>query len=228
MLKIAFIALTALPLFAGFFPTTTHTSIASMNKTQMTLKSTFSQKGMSGVVIHHYGDALSANLGYLLPTKQNHTFSFLAKETLHHPTLPTIKTPPSLNDTVIGGYLYQNVLLLAPNAAEYHRITSQYHKTWIDPDLYALFLSKEEEREPTKANLAAFAKKYQVGLIYIVQKESAILLDPISGKIVAKKRQKSISKESTHYPFFMHFKLEDTTWFSKKEVGTYYQTMESL
>ena len=45
---------------------------------------------------------------------------------LQHDELPTIKTTVAPNDKVIGGYLYNNVLLLAPDADTYAKIVSQH------------------------------------------------------------------------------------------------------
>jgi len=133
----------------------------------------------------------------------------VSTDILHHDELPTIKTAVSPKDKVIGGYLYNNVLLLAPDADTYAKIISAHNKKWIHPDLFALYLSVQGEDAPTKENLANFAKKYQVGLIYIVRKNSAVLLDPISGKIVSQKSMKNLPKEGT-FPFYMRFKALDS------------------
>ncbi len=227
MRKIALIALTSLPLFAGFFPSVTHTSILSVDKQTISLKSALPVVGMSAVVIHDYGNALEAITTYLTQTSSNGNAKRISDDIMHHETLPTIKTTISKGDKVIGGYLYNNVLLLAPNANTYSKITSEYSKKWIHPDLFALFLSQEGETHPTKENLAAFSKKYQVGLIYIVRKNSAVLLDPISGQIVGKKVMNTLPKEG-EYPFHMRFEKIDSGWFSSDKKENYYQIMESI
>jgi len=119
------------------------------------------------------------------------------------------------------------VLLLAPDANTYAKIVSSHTKKWIHPDLFALYLSVEGEEKPTKENLAIFAKKYQVGLIYIVRKNSAVLLDPISGKIVSRKSMENLPKKGT-FPFYMRFKSLDSGWFGSSIEGDYYKTMKSL
>jgi hypothetical protein len=227
MRKIALIALLSLPLFAGFFPQTVHTSIKSVKENTIILNKKFPVNGMSGVVIHNYGNDLTAITTRIIQTSSEGAALSASTDILHHEELPTIKTAVASKDKVIGGYLYNNVLLLAPDADTYAKIISQHNKTWIHPDLFALYLSVEDEEGPTKANLADFAKKYQVGLIYIVRKNSAVLLDPISGKIIAKKPMTDLPKEGS-FPFYMRFKQLDAGWFGSDVKGNYYNTMESL
>jgi len=142
---------------------------------------------MSAVVIHNYGNSLETIISYIAQTSSDGSAKILDKDIIHHDELPTIKTAVGKGDKVIGGYLYNTILLLAPDANTYAKITSAHDKLWIHPDHFALFLSKEGDAYPTKENLAIFAREYQVGLIYIVRNGSAVLLDPISGQIVGKK-----------------------------------------
>jgi len=227
MRKIALMALTALPLFAGFFPSTVQTSVSSVGENTVSLASALPVNGMSAVVIHDYGNSLEAITNYLTQTSSDGSAKLVSKDIIHHNALPTIKTTVTAGDKVIGGYLYNNVLLLAPDANTYAKITSAHSKKWIHPDLFALFLSKEGDAHPTKANLATFAKEYQVGLIYIVKNGSAVLLDPISSQIVGKKAMSNLPAQG-QYPFFMRFEEIQTGWFSKSGTGNYYQSMESL
>ena len=226
MRKIALIALTALPLFAGFFPSTVNTSVSGISGQNIKMSSSFPVNGMSGVVVHNYGNDIKAVTTRIVQTSKGNAI-INGNDIIHHDSLPTIKTGISRGDKVIGGYLYNNVLLLAPDANTYSKITSSYNKQWVHPDLYAIYLSQEGEGMPTKANLASFAKQYQVGLVYIVKKGSAVLLDPISGKHVGKKGVSGLPSKA-QFPFFMRFDKIDSGWFSKSASGTYYNLMESL
>jgi hypothetical protein len=227
MRKIAFMVLAALPLFAGFFPPTVQTSISNVAGKNVSLRSALPVPGMSGIVIHNYGNNLQAITRTLMQTSPGKA-KLLENDTIIHDELPTIKTAVRAGDKVIGGYLYNNVLLLAPDANTYARVTSSANKQWVHPDLYALFLSQEGEASPSRENLAVFAKKYQVGLIYIIKKNSAVLLDPISGQIVGKKSESGIPSKA-QYPFYMRFDEIKTGWFSKgSKKGSYYNMVESL
>lgn len=227
MRKIALTALLSLPLVAGFFPQTVHTSIKSVKEDTITLNKKFPANGMSGIVIHNYGNDLTAITSRITQTSSDGTASLVTADILQHDELPTIKTAVSPKDKVIGGYLYNNVLLLAPDADTYAKITSQHDKTWIHPDLFALYLSVQGEEGPTKENLSDFAKEYQVGLIYIVRKNSAILLDPISGKIVSQKSMTDLPAEGM-FPFYMRLRQLDAGWFDSEANQNYYHTMETL
>ncbi|MEA2047727.1 MAG: plasminogen-binding N-terminal domain-containing protein [Campylobacterota bacterium] len=233
MHKIARIALLisffGTPLFAGFFPQTVHTSIKSVDGKNITLKQNFPINGMSGAVIHNYGDGLSAITSRITQTSTKGEAILLDADVIDHEALPSIKTSVSPKDRVIGGYLYNNILLLAPDANTYAKITSSRQKKWIHPDLFAVYLSVLGDNRPTKENLASFAKKFQIGLIYIVRKNRAILLDPISGTIVGEKKMSGLPKKG-QFPFYMRIKAPESGWFggSSDTTGNYYNTMQSI
>jgi len=226
MRRLALIALLSLPLLADFFPATVQTSVTGIEGESIKLKQPFPLKGMSGVVIHNYSNKAEAITSYIV--QNNGTVKQLDKDVIHHDALPTINTSIQADDKVIGGYLYQNVMLLAPDAATYARVTSQYKKHWIHPDLYAVYLSKEGDDVPTRENLSDFARKYQVGLVMIVRKGSAVLLDPISQQILNATTSVSNLPQTGKFPFFTHFDTIDSGWFSKKTEGDYYQLMENM
>jgi hypothetical protein len=118
-------------------------------------------------------------------------------------------------------------LVLAPNADVYNEITSSYDKNWIHPDEFALFLSTIKEPTPTKENLKAFAKEYQAGLILIVKKESMVLYDPLSEKVVSK-RAYSTKTVYEQAPFYMRLKKIRTGLFGSEYEGNYYKLMENF
>lgn len=226
MRKIALIALATLPLFSGFFPQTVHSSITHIDKKSISLSTPFPVSGMSGVVVHNYGNQVEAITSRVIQNDSADT-RLVHDDIVSHDKLPTIKTTVVLGDKVIGGYLYNNVLLLAPDAKSYATITSNTSKNWIHPDLYALFLTKHGDNIPTKANLKVFAKTYQVGLIYIVTQNAAKLLDPISGKIISQKSMNNLP-EKGQAPFFMRFDEIDSGLFSKDNTKSYYEIIGNL
>jgi len=227
MRKIALIALLSLPLVANFFPSTVHTSIQSVNDTSIQLSKAFPVNGMSGVVVHNYGNGLTAVTSRIAQLSSAGDTTLISADIIHHDELPTIKTPVRKGDAVIGGYLYDNVLVLAPDAASYASVTKAYNKKWIHPDLFALYLSVQGEDQPTKENLSHFAKKYQVGLVYIIRKDSAILFDPISGEIIAKQAVSNLPSRG-QFPFYMRFEKLESGWFGGDSTGNYYNTVGAL
>ena len=229
MYKIALIALISAPLFAGFFPQTVHTSVKSVNGSTITLNSKFPLTGMSGVVIHNYGHDLTAITSRITQTSSGGQAVLLDADVIDHEALPSINTSVSPKDKVIGGYLYHNVLLLAPDADTYAKITASKQKKWIHPDLFATYLAAIGDDIPNKENLASFAKKFQIGLIYIVRKNTAILLDPVSGKIVGQKNIAGLPQKG-QFPFYMRLKSIESGWFggSSDTTGNYYNIMQSI
>lgn len=224
---VAMLALSMFTLFADFFPQTTQTSIKEISNKSVTLNAPLPRNGMSGVVIHHYDHGLEAITSRLIQDKKGKV-TLQAKEILHHDKLPSIKTKANPGDRVIGGYLYSNVLLLAPDRETYRKITSMYNKKWVHPDLFALFLDKEGDNVPTHKNLATFAKAYQVGLVLIVGRKKAKLLDTISGEIVGVLAMTGLPKHG-QAPFFSRLnKMEPDSIFARGTTLSYYTLMDAF
>jgi hypothetical protein len=217
---------TFVPLMADFFPSTVYSSVGSINQNKVTLTRAFPAKGMSGIIIHNYGHSLTAITSYLVYEGGNRG-TLVENEPILHKQLPSVKPNIRSHDKVIGGYLYNNILLLAPDANTYARITSSASKNWIHPDLYAMFLSKEGDQYPTRENLAKFANEYQVGLIYIVQRGKAVLYDPISKRYVSQKTLNGLPAKG-QFPFYMRLGKIKAGWFSKEATGEYYQMMGNI
>ncbi len=215
----------SIALMADFFPRTINTTVSGVNGDTITLQSKL-PIGMSGIVIHGYGGDLKSITAIIKQTSENEA-KIIGKGLVAHENLPAPKTKIKAGDKVIGGYLYDNVLVLAPNADVYNEVTSSYDKNWIHPDEFALFLSTIKEPTPTKENLKAFAKEYQAGLILIVKKESMVLYDPLSEKVVSKKAF-SAKTAYEQAPFYMRLKKIRTGLFGSEYEGNYYKLMENF
>ena len=216
----------ALSLSAGFFPPTVHTSVTAVNGNKVTLARPLPVSGMSGVVVHSFGKGLQAITGVLVQTAPGQA-TVRKGDLLDHRGLPTPKSVAVPGDKVIGGYLYNNVLVLAPNAETYGKITRSGGRFWIHPDLYAAFLAREGDSTPDPDNLAKFAREAQVGLVYIVQKGRAILFDPISGRIVGQKPFQPVGK-GAKYPFYTRFSTISGGLFGGSGKGDYYQAVGAI
>jgi hypothetical protein len=211
---------------ADFFPPTVQSSVVGAKGNTIVLSRGFPAKGMSGIIIHNFGENLQAITSYIR-YNGGKSAAMISNEPIAHDELPTVKPKVRVNDKVIGGYLYDNVLLLAPDANTYARITRESDKNWIHPDLYAMFLSREGDQIPTRKNLKKFANEYQVGLVYIVQKNKAVLYDPISQRYVSQKAISGLPAKG-QFPFYMRLGKIKAGWFSKKAKGSYYQMMKAI
>lgn len=214
------------PLMADFYPPTVQSSITGISQKNIVLKRGFPAKGMSGVVMHRYGKDLRAITSYMRYDGSNRGL-LISNEPIEHGDLPTVKPKVRVGDKVIGGYLYKNILLLAPDANTYARITKSADKNWIHPDIFAMFLSREGDQTPTQENLEKFANEYQVGLIYMVQRGKGVLYDPISRRYVSQKALTGLPAKG-QFPFYMRLGKIDSSWFSREKRGEYYQSIGKL
>jgi len=217
--------LTAIPLFGGFFPPTVNSSITSVNGNKATISKAFPVNGMSGIVIHKFGNKNQAISSIAVQTSANKV-RLIKDDMLGDNKLPRPKVSATVGDRVIGGYLYNNVLVIAPNAQTYQKVVSSASKHWIHPDVYAGFMAREGDSTPTLNNLSQFAHEAQVGLIYIVLRNKAVLLDPISKRVVNTKAFTPVGSE-TKYPFYMRFKNFKGGLFSSGS-GDYYKMAEGI
>lgn len=220
------IALSMTQLTAGFYPTTINTTITSVNNGSVSLAKALPVRGMSGVVVHKFDDRLQAIVGYIAKT-DNNSARTIKGTAITHTSLPSVKNVYRVGDNVIGGYMYDNILLLAPNEKVYADITRSSNKNWVHPDIFATFLSKNSQGLPTRENLEIFAKEYQVGLIYIVKKNIATLYDPISHSVVGT-REFNTPVTDVKAPFYMRLKSIKSGMFSTTSGGNYYNIMDSI
>jgi len=211
-------------LWADFFPKSSITTIIKATDNEIVLKSPLSHNGMSCAIIHNYGNNIKALTFMAKQISKDGSIKLIDSDIIHHNKIPTINTKPKVGDRIIGGYLYNNTLLLAPDEQTYKFLTEKYHKNWTHPDLYAMFLLQEGEDSITKKSLKLFAKRYQIGLIMIVRQKSIVLYDPISETIINTQNYTSNSTKAK-YPFYMHFKQINSDWFSKKNRD-YYKEVE--
>jgi hypothetical protein len=181
---------------------------------------------MSGIVMHRYRNGLSVITSIVVQTSSGNG-KLERGDLLDHRGLPTPKKLGSVGDKVIGGYLYNNVLLIAPNAKTYSSITRKARKHWIHPDSYAAFLAREGDSSISKSSLEKFAKEAQVGLVYIVKKNSAVLYDPISRQVISTRGYSPIGKD-IKYPFYTRFSSLKSGFFGGTAKGDYYKDVGKI
>jgi hypothetical protein len=227
MKKIILFVLATYSLMANPLPQRIETSIKSIQGNSIQLAENVST-GMSGIIVHDYGNGLSA-ITHSVITTQNGKASILPYTAILHENIPTVKTEAKINDKVILGNFYSNALLIAPDARSYANITKHFHKTWIHPDAYALQFMREERSAISLDSLRKFAMNNQVGLVLIATKTQLLILDPISKKFLG---QQAIDGTSTKAmkPFFSRFEYMDisTFGFSKTTLKDYYKAIQDL
>ena len=141
---------------------------------------------MSGVIIHHYGNGHEA-IGAVVVAQHNGMLHIINEDLTPHEALPAPKRAIQKDDKVIGGYLYDRIVAIAPTQTLFEQVTKHTEKKWLHPDHLALFMAKEGEAVLTKALVKDFAKTYHIGLLLIVTNNALILYDPISESIINEK-----------------------------------------
>jgi len=227
MKKIILLVLATYSLMASTLPQRIETTIKSIHGDTIQLAQNVSA-GMSGLIVHDYGNGLSAITHSVIST-QNGNAKILPYKAILHENIPTVKTEAKINDKVILGNFYNNALLIAPNERSYSNITKKFNKTWIHPDAYALQFMSEEASEISLSSLKRFAIKNQVGLVLIATKTELLILDPISKKFLGQKQIKGTSKK-IRKPFFSRFEHMDVSTFGFSEIilKDYYKAIQDL
>ena len=227
MKKIILFVLTTYSLIANSLPQRIETTIKSIHGNSIQLAQNVSA-GMSGLIVHDYGNGLSAITHSVISTK-NGKVKILPYTAILHENIPTVKTEAKVNDKVILGNFYNNALLIAPDARSYSNITKKFNKAWIHPDAYALQFMSEERSEISLESLQKFARNNQVGLVLIATKTELLILDPLSKKFLGQKAIKGTATEAMK-PFFSRFEHMDvsTFGFSDIKLKDYYKAIQDL
>ena len=213
---------------ANTLPSTITTTIAKVTANGQIQLSTTVPAGMSGIVIHNYGNGLSA-ISHATVSQGNGLASLQAYRTILHENIPNIQTEANAGDKVIFGNFYNNVLVIAPNQTVYRNITKSYNKTWVHPDAYALDFMKEGSSHLTLDSIKKFAQLNQVGLVLIVAQDKVLILDPISKQFLGE-FPTTLNQQDTMAPFYARFEQMDTSTFgfSSNTYTPYFQSIAGL
>ena len=227
MKKILLILLTTYSLFADALPTTTSTTVKSLSNGNIQLNTNV-PAGMSGIIMHNYGNGLSA-ITHSTISLGNGQATVQSNEAIEHKNIPSIKTDVAVGDKVIFGNFYNNALVIAPNQVAYKQITQKFSRTWIHPDAFALDFMKEGETSLTMNSLNHFAKKNQIGLVLVVASNKLLIIDPISKRIIGSTGLKT-NPNSALSPFYARFNQMNVSVFdfSNKQYTPYFQSMAGL
>jgi len=228
MKKLLLLLLTSYTLMADALPQSITTTIKSINNNGQITLATSVPKGMSGIIVHNYGNGLTAITNAVV-SGANGKATLLSYTAMPHDNIPNIKTASKVNDKVVLGNFYNNALIIAPNAAIYAAISKKFKKTWIHPDRFALDFMHDSQSAITLDNIKKFAKKNQVGLVLIYSNSGLLFLDPISQKVIGKTKVFGNAKETMN-PFYARFEQMDTSTFGMSNVTLtdYYKAVNAI
>jgi len=228
MKKILLILLTTYSLFADALPTTTTTTVKSLSNGNIQLNTNV-PAGRSGIIMHNYGNGLSA-ITHTTISLGNGQATVQANKAIEHKNIPSIiKTDVAVGDKVIFGNFYNNALVIAPTPLAYKQITGKFTRTWIHPDAFALDFMKRGETSMSMEALKGFAKKNQIGLVLVVTSDKLLVIDPISKKVIGSTGLRT-NPNAAMSPFYARFNQMNVSLFnfSEKTYTPYFQSMAGL
>jgi len=227
MKKILLILITTYSLFADALPTSITTTVKSLSHGNIQLSSNV-PAGMSAIIIHNYGNGLSA-ITHTAISLGNDKASLQPNIVIEHKNIPDIQTDVVAGDKVIFGNFYNNALVIAPNQVAYNQITQKFSRTWIHPDAFALEFMKEGETTLTMDSLHRFAKKNQVGLVLVVTSDKLLVIDPLSKKVIGSTALKT-NPNTAMSPFYARFNQMNVSLFDfgNKTYPPYFQFVAGL
>jgi len=169
---------------ANLIPSKSYTTISSVNGNRVTLQSPIGVNGESALVVRTLssGDYATA---YIMQTSNNSAI-LIDNDPLDGGHLANIKPLLKVGDRVIGGFLYDKVLILAPNRESFNQIQANYGINSIDPDTFAAYLKANNQSYPSRSSYKKFAKMVGVGLFIIAKGNTIEVYDPISQKTLSK------------------------------------------
>ena len=228
MKKLLFILFVNYTLFADSLPSSIKTTIISVTSDTVQIANLV-PKGTSGIVVHNYGNNLSAITHTLISigNKQATIHPYIG---LGHENLPNIKNNVVKGDKVIFGNFYDNLLLIAPNEEIYRKTKQSISRNFIHPDIYAMDLITHNQTMISFENLRLFAHRNQVGLILISTKEYVMVLDPISSEYLFK-FPITVASNTTISPFYARFSQVSNSIFgteSNQKFLEYYEGISQI
>ena len=190
-------------LFANFVPAKTYTTVTAVNGDRITMQNSFAINGMSGLVIRQ----LPAGEFALVTVKQTAPKQavIIDKDPLGGKNLANLKPIPKVGDKVVGGFMYNKVMVLAPNRDTFINVQNRFGIRSINPDIFMGFLANRGSSNPSSSDYKAFAKLTHIGLFVIFKNGFITLYDPLSNAEIGKVMM-DISNYNAMKPFYNTFK----------------------
>ena len=222
-----FILISSYSLFADALPQSIKSNVKNISNGTIQLASNV-PIGMSGIVMHNYGNGLSA-ITHTTISLGNGQASIHPHTAIVHKNIPSIQTNVIAGDHVIYGNFYKNVLIIAPNQVTYKQITQRFQRTWIHPDAFALDFMQEGDTKMSMEALERFSKKNQVGLVLVISSDKLLTIDPISKRIIGSTTLKT-NPNSAMAPFYARFDQINVSLlnFSDRSYTPYFQSIAGL
>ncbi len=164
---------------AGFYKT--EATVIAINGNSVTLSNPMPYSGMSALLLRDTPSGEFA-LAYLRVDATKAVI--IDQDPLNGNPLATLQANPKIGDRVIGGFLYDRVLILAPNSEIEEQVKNHFGVESIESQLFKSYLSASGN-SANASSYEAFAKLVGVGLIFLAKQGSVDIYDPITKKVIA-------------------------------------------
>lgn len=159
-----------------------YTTVTAVDANSITLATPLPYSGMSALVLRQTPAGEYA-LVYLKVTQNRGVV--IDKDPLGGNPLATIKPTVKVGDSVIGGFLYNRALVLAPTKELEQKAKSVISAQSVDPQLFKTYLASSG-KSATGASYKEFAKLLGIGVILLADESGVNVYDPISQTVITR------------------------------------------
>ena len=161
-------------LYATTLPVKKTTEISAIEGSIVILRDDI-KKNIGGVIIREIGDR-DYITGYIKGVGENRA-KIVDKDYINGGRLANLTDVAMVGDRVVVGFLYDRVLIVAPNKESLRKVEYKLKVKSIDPTLFKSFL---RGKKATSKEYKDFAKMVGIGLVAIVKGNKIYIYDPIS------------------------------------------------
>ncbi len=178
-------------------PTSQSTFVKSVDGNSVTLGNNIGQKGQNAIVIRQI-NGMNYLMAYLQLEGGNQA-KIIDSDPLGGNPLANIKPIVKIGDTVKSAFLYNKIMIIAPNKRAYEAAKNELgFATFIKPNLFVTYL---KGNAPSSSDYKNFAKMVGIGLFAIVKNNILSLYDPITQENIAQVKIK-YNNDKSSYPFY--------------------------
>jgi hypothetical protein len=170
--------------------------------------------GASGVIWQSVSENLSSVVARVVVAKKvegGYELAYRVFDDLSQDALPYPSITPKEGDRVIINHLYKRVLPIVPSAEAMKVAVSKYSDLdFVEPDLFAAYLSKNGIEIPNKNDFTRFCKKNGASLLYFGLNDGGRFVDCYSFVAIDKDKV-MYGVQRPQLPFYSRIKEIDVT-----------------
>jgi len=159
----------------------TYATVTSVNGSSVTLSTPMPYSGMSAILLRNTPNGDFA-LAYL--KTEGSRGSIIDSDPVGGKPLATLKSQPKVGDRVIGGFLYNRALIIAPSHGREEAIKRHFAVQTVKSQLFQSYLASAGVGA-NALSYKSFAKLLGIGVILIDKGKYVQIYDPISESVIA-------------------------------------------